>query len=120
MKQLYNILKKMEARPGMWTGEHTLKSIRIFSEGYSVALCENEIMDLSNQSSLNFNDWIANRLGFSESTAGWQNMILAVTLGLNPKRIEWENYDSDVTYDQHIKSIEKFYELLEEFIKQSS
>lgn len=110
----------MESHPAMYTGEYTLKSIRIFLEGYSFSLRENEIMDLSNQSSPNFNDWIANRLGFSESTAGWKNMILAVTLGLNPKNIEWENYDSYVTHDEHIKSIEKFYELLEEFIKQSS
>ena len=106
----------MEARPAMWTGELSLKSIRTFIDGYSFALSEYQLIE-TNEKELNFHDWVANKLGFYESTAGWQNMILAVTIGLDPKTIRWENYDSEVTKEQHEKSIRKFYELLEEFVK---
>ncbi|MCD2259122.1 hypothetical protein [Psychroserpens luteolus] len=118
MKKFYNILKKMEFRPAMWTGETSLKSIRIFLNGYSIALREHNILQSSEELEINFHDWIANKLGFYESTSGWPNMILAVTIGLNPKSIKWENYDSKVTKEQHEKSIKKFYELLEEFMNE--
>lgn len=116
MKENYELLKKMEARPAMWTGELSLKSIRTFIDGYSFALSEHQLIE-TNEKELNFHDWVANKLGFYESTAGWQNMILAVTIGLDPKTIRWENYDYEVTKEQHEKSIRKFYELLEEFVK---
>lgn len=111
----YNILKKIEPRPAMWTGENTLKSIGIFLTGYYSALLENNLIGNSN-SEESFHNWVADKLGFYESTAGWGNMILAVTIGLNPKKISWENFDSEVDKNQHEMSIRKFYELLEEFI----
>ena len=43
-------------------------------------------------------------------------MILAVTIGLNPKKIKWGNYDINVTKEEHEKSIQKFYALLEEYV----
>ncbi|WP_367388438.1 hypothetical protein [Lewinella sp. LCG006] len=116
MKEYYKLLKKMEARPAMWTGELTLKSIKTFLDGYSFALYEHKLTDLKKQSEPNFHDWTAKKLGFYESTAGWQNMILAVAIGLNPKTIKWENYDPQVTKEQHEMSIRKFYELLEDFV----
>lgn len=102
----------MEHRPAMWTGELSLKSIRTFIDGYRFALSERQ----STLIDQDFNDWVAHKLGFGESTAGWQNMILAVTLSLHPKTLKWENYDADVTKEQHEKSISKFYELLEEYM----
>lgn len=102
----------------MWTGELSLKSIRTFIDGYSFALYEHNLIESDEDNGANFHDWVANKLGFYESTAGWQNMILAVTIGLNPKSIKWENYDSSVTKKQHENSIRKFYELLEEFVKE--
>ena len=108
----------MEARPAMWTGELSLKSIRTFLDGYSYALDQHKIINPDKEDELNFHDWVANKLGFYESTAGWQNMILAVTIGLDPKSIRWENYDLEVTKEQHETSVRKFYELLEEFVKE--
>lgn len=63
-----------------------------------------------------FFDWVADKLGFYESTAGWHNMILAVTIGLDPQNINWENYDDGVTTEQHIQSVKRFYELVEEYV----
>lgn len=118
MKENYELLKQMEARPAMWTGELSLKSIRTFLDGYTFALYQHNLINTEKENELNFHDWVANKLGFYESTAGWQNMILAVTIGLEPKTIRWENYDSEVTKEQHETSIRKFYELLEEFVKE--
>ncbi len=117
MKELYQILKKVESRPAMWTGENSLKSIKTFLDGYLFALEEYGILKSENKIEISFNDWIAEKLGFYESTAGWPNMILAVTLGLNPKKINWENYDKGASKEQHEESIRKFYELYEEFVK---
>lgn len=117
MKESYELLKKIEARPAMWTGELSLKSIRTFLGGYTFALYEYKLIDLDENKEEDFHDWVANKLGFDESTAGWQNMILAVSIGLDPKEIDWDNYDLEVTKEQHEKSIRKFYELLEEFVK---
>ncbi|WP_288341165.1 hypothetical protein [uncultured Roseivirga sp.] len=118
MKENYGLLKKIEARPSMWTGELSLKSIRTFIDGYSFALHEHKMIDLDEDNEENFHDWLAKKLGFYESTAGWQNMILAVTIDLDPKNIKWDNYDSSVTKEQHENTIRKFYELLEEFVKE--
>ena len=117
MKEYYDILKRMEARPAMWTGELTLKSIRTFLDGYSYAFIENKLDDQSGSNELDFHDWIAAKLGFNESTAGWQNMILAYTIGLDPKNIRWEAYDIGISKELHEKSIKQFYALLEEYIE---
>ena len=116
MIEYYDLLKKMEAKPAMWTGELSLKSIRTFLSGYSYALEEYNLDEEQIVDQPNFHDWVAEKLGFFESTPGWANMILAVTIGLNPKKIDWTNYDLSVTKEQHKKSIQKFYLLLEEFV----
>ncbi len=107
----------MEPRPAMWTGELTLKSIRTFLDGYSFALIENKLIEQDESNDPNFHDWIANKLGFRESTAGWHNMILAYTIGLDPNNIQWEEYDSGISKELHEKSIKRFYTLLDEFVK---
>ena len=117
MREHYDLLKKMESRPQLWTGDIRLKSIRTFLDGYSYALYENNLNNSTNSEELNFHDWVANKLGFNESTAGWHNMILAVTMGLDPKKMEWKNYDSEVTVNEHKESIKLFYKLLEEYIQ---
>ena len=112
--QNYKLLKKIEQRPGMWAGENTLKSIKTFLAGYNHALFENNLIEEGTDL---FFDWIAKKLGFYESTAGWANMILAVSLGFEPKKIDWAKVlETKVTREQHEESVRKFYSLLEEFI----
>jgi hypothetical protein len=118
MKEFYHILKRLESRPAMWTGENSLKSIRTFLAGYSYAINEHDIPETEIDSGSNFHDWIANKFGFHESTAGWHNLILAVTIGLDPKNIEWEDIDKKATKEQHEKSVRSFYKLLEEFVNE--
>lgn len=99
----------------MWTGENSLKSIRIYASGYYEALLDQKIYSATHTDEPFF-DWTANKLGYYESTAGWANMILAVAIGFDPVNIDWEEvFNHNVTKDEHIKSITMFYELLDEY-----
>ena len=112
--ECYQLLKEIEKRPAMWTGEVNLKSIRLFVSGYYQALIDNKIVPENIDEP--FFDWVANKLGYFESTAGWANMILAYTLGFEPQSIIWEEvFDYNVTKEQHLRSVQQFYELVEQF-----
>jgi hypothetical protein len=116
--ECYNLLKKIESRLGMWIGEATLKNINIYISGYYMALLEHNIIDTPPTDD-NFFDWVAKKLGYYESTAGWANMILAHCMGFNPKKINWEKFFAILpTKEQHLKSIRYFYLLVEEFKKE--
>ncbi len=105
----------MEARPGMWTGEATLRSIHTYITGYYHALLDNKFVPKSHTDEPFF-DWVANKLGYYESTAGWANMILAYSMGFKPKGISWEEvFASPITQEQHSQSIKLFYELVEQY-----
>ncbi|UTN02973.1 hypothetical protein L0669_16735 [Flavobacterium bizetiae] len=112
--ECYKLLKEIEKRPAMWTGEASLKSIKIFVSGYYQALRDNKIVEENIDEP--FFDWVANKLGYFESTAGWANMILAYSIGFKPESIIWEEvFDYNVTKEQHLRSIQIFYELVEQF-----
>jgi hypothetical protein len=112
--ECYQLLKEIEKRPVMWTGEVNLKSIKLFVSGYYQALIDNKIVPENIDEP--FFDWVANKLGYFESTAGWANMILAYTLGFEPQSIIWEEvFDYNVTKEQHLRSVQQFYELVEQF-----
>lgn len=112
--ECYKLLKAIEQRPIMWTGEASLKSINTFVSGYYLALIENKIVNEHIEEP--FFDWVAKKLGYSASTAGWANMILAYSIGFKPENIIWEElFVYDITQEQHLKSIKLFYELIEQF-----
>jgi hypothetical protein len=114
----YHLLKRMEKRPMLWTGQNTLQSIATFLFGYRTAMKEHDLNE-DFGITIVFFDWVADKLGYSSSTAGWANMILANVMGINPKKIKWDNYDIDVTHKQHSESIKKFYELIDEYMNES-
>ena len=116
-EETYKVLKRMERRPGMWLGECTLKAFCTFLMGYQSSLVDRGFDD-DILPSYEFFEWVKDKLGYYESTAGWANMILASTMGLNPKTIKWEDYDKEVSIEQHLSSIKKFYELVEEFMNE--
>ncbi|WP_075343488.1 hypothetical protein [Tenacibaculum agarivorans] len=111
----YNLLKRMQKRPMLWTGQNTLKSIASFLFGYQIAMKDHNFED-DFGISLDFFDWVADKLGYNYATAGWANMILANIMGFDPQNIEWENYDISVTNTQHSESIVKFYALIDEYM----
>ena len=116
----YHLLKRMEGRPAMWTGELSLKSIHCYISGYYQALLDHQLAS-KDHSEEPFFDWVANKLGYYESTAGWANMILAASMGFQPGEIDWEAFlTTPVTYEQHLQSIRYFYELVEDYKKEST
>lgn len=106
----YPLLKQIQEKPQMYTGSNCLQDIYIFTNGYYFGLIEYKILTKSVETDP-FYDWVAEKLSFSESTAGWANMILAYSLGLNSKNIIWEKFMLlQITEEQHLKSISLFYE----------
>ena len=115
MIENYPLLKLFERRTALYTGQLSLYSIDAYLAGYSHALRDNEIKE-KNLSNISFHDYVANKLGYYESTAGWANMILAYSIGLIPRNIKWEPFLAmHITKEQHAKSVELFYKLIEEF-----
>lgn len=117
MTEYYPLLKLIEQRVPMYTGQWSLYSIHTYLSGYSHALRDNKIEQKS-PPSISFFDWVAKKLGYYESTAGWANMTLAYSLGLDSSEIEWEPFfqrQVQITEQQHINSVKLFYKLLEEF-----
>lgn len=103
----------MKPRPAMFTGEHTLKSINVYISGYTHALFDNKIIEFQTDP---FFDWVANKLGYSGSTAGWANMILAKCMGYDSRNIDWNVFlAATPSKQQHLDSIAMFYRMLEEF-----
>ncbi len=99
----------------MWTGENSLRSISSYITGYFHALLDHGI--IREPASIDpFFNWVANKLGYYESTAGWVNMILAYSVGYNPKEINWDEFlELPISEEQHSESIKVFYQLVEQF-----
>lgn len=113
--ECYDLFKRIERRPAMWTGENSLKSIHLYATGYYQALLDQKVYSTPHTDEPFFN-WVANKLGYYESTAGWVNMIVAYSIGFDPTDISWEEVKQhQITKVEHAKSIGMFYELLEEY-----
>jgi len=112
----YELLKKIEIRPGMYIWSNKLKDLSLFLTGYNSALYDNNLIDIPDSPDY-FHDRVAKKYWFYASTAGWENMILSVTIWLIPGKITWNSFlEIDITKEQHKQSMDKFYELLEDFI----
>lgn len=100
----------------MYTGENTLRSIRTYISGYYHALLDLDGDESGKITAHPFHDWIAEKLGYYESTAGYVNMIMAEVLGFDADQIAWEEVMAvTISKEQHTQSIQRFYALLEEF-----
>lgn len=114
---IYDLIlsEKFRKRPGMFIGDLSPNNLQVFLSGYQTAMVDMGVVDTSSPQFQEFHDWIANRFGFIESTAGWPNMILAITLGQHPVEIDWEGYDRNVARQQLIEATHRCFELIEEF-----
>lgn len=99
----------------MWIGHLSPNNLRVFLDGYQTAMHDVGSDDVSDPPFQGFHLWVARKFGFYESTAGWPNMVLAITLGLNPKDIDWVGYDSHATQQQLIDATHRCIDLIEEF-----
>jgi hypothetical protein len=115
VENIYELIEIISKRTAMYTGECKLSNVRSFLDGYAFAVrSETTRIDFLGNFP-GFHDWVAKKFGFYESTAGWENMILAIEIGLSPKNIKWERYSYNVTEEQHELSVKKFFELVSEY-----
>ena len=112
---IYDLLAIIRKRPGMYIGEITLNNLFNYISGYRAAMDIAGIEDISIPEFYDFHEFVKEQYGYRESTAGWANMILAVTIGLNPSEIIWENYDSNITSEQHKTSVDRFFQLIDAY-----
>ncbi|WP_143710890.1 hypothetical protein [Saccharophagus degradans] len=115
MNNIYDLIETISTRTAMYTGEHKLSNIRSFIDGYTFSI-KNKAESLEFLSDFpGFHDWVAKRLGFYESTAGWQNMILAIEMEYSPKNIKWVGYADGATELQHKASVTRFFDMVNEY-----
>ena len=112
---IYRAIDIVRRRPGMYIGDPSPEKLLVFLWGYMLAMGHAGLEDKSEPSFQGFHNWVAKRFGFYESTAGWPNMILAITLGLDPRTIRWEGYDATATGAQLIEATERCFTLLDEY-----
>lgn len=115
MDNIYDLLEVLSHRTAMYTGENKLSNIKSFIDGYTFAFSAEDERKKFNSSFYGFHDWVAEKFGFNESTAGWHNMILAVEMGLSPQKINWVGYSDNASLAHHEASVITFFELVHDY-----
>ena len=73
---VYDLLESIHRRPGLWIAQPELVRVYAFLIGYNAALGRQRLtLRPVAPEFCGFHDWIAQRLGYGESTSGWYNMI---------------------------------------------
>lgn len=98
MQDIYAFMLEIERRPAMFTGVKSITALRAYFNGYLSALWDNNIpIDERGPFNRQIHDWVAQKFGWSHSTAGWNNIILKEAGG------------------DEAKAVDIFFELLKEF-----
>jgi hypothetical protein len=100
-ESIYDVLDAIRKKPGMYIGEPSLQRLHDFLGGYSAGLGRVRFSLKDTADFHRFHDWVAQRLGFYESTSGWCNMIR-----------DKSTSEAD--------ALQKFFLLLDEFRKESA
>ncbi len=115
---IYDLLDMMREKPAMYLGVKSLIRLQAYIDGYNYAMNNCGLKDNSNPAFLRgirFYDWIAERFGYYESTAGWCNIILADTLGWSPEHHKWSDLIQSIKPTDDATALDRFYELLDEY-----
>lgn len=77
-----SLIDAIRQSPSMYLGSKSLTSFYHFYNGYQLACDHHQIKNPNLDFAIvsDFDDWVAYRTHFTESTSGWCNMILATTL----------------------------------------
>jgi hypothetical protein len=79
-ESVYDVLARIRKMPGIFIGEPSINSLQAFLNGYVSGLAGvGSVLrqdDFLHRCDFRlFNDWVARRLGYSESTLGWCRML---------------------------------------------
>ncbi|WP_313998240.1 hypothetical protein [Xanthocytophaga flava] len=97
MENIYQLLDKIKSCPIMYLGKNSITALKQFLGGYSYALHSFGIDNPEMPPFVMFHEWSAYRFKWSESTAGWKNIIL-------------EECEGD-----EARALDVFYQVLEDF-----
>ena len=111
----WSLIDLVRRRPGTYIGEPTPEKLQLFLGAYRLALVDAGLAGSDWTSFDRFHGWVARRLGFSESTSGWANMILAVELGHEPATMRWAGFDAAASRAQLEAATGRCFILLDEF-----
>jgi hypothetical protein len=74
-ESIYDLLEHVRRRPAMFIGVPSIFRLDSFLGGYRAGLGRVRFSLRECEDFHRFHDWVARRLGYSESTSGWVNMI---------------------------------------------
>lgn len=96
------VSESFRKRPGMYIGENSISLLKAFLDGIAYAIDVNKIDPKEDLNLEGFNDWVAKKYNYFESTAGWKNIIL-----------NENNQDEE-------KSLKEFFKLYDQFVNEKS
>lgn len=98
MKNIYELINAMEKRPAMYIGDNKISSLNTFLNGYLFSASSHNILaEKVFPPFWFFHEWAMEKYSWSESTAGWKNILL-----------QENNHDEE-------KSLEVFFKMIKEF-----
>jgi len=114
---LYKVIEKISVRTGMYIGDQTLSNVDSYLNGYEDAMNDAGIRNATYPSLVHFRDWLKVKFDFVSDVPGSGNMILALAVGYEPKKdLPWAKM-KNASEAQHIRSLELFFGLVEEYKK---
>lgn len=106
---------RLRNRPGMFIGEITPNNLNVFILGYRMAMMDLGYVDVSTPPYSEFSNWVTKKLGYSVSSIGWDQIILAKILGEDAETVDWKNFARGATRSQLEEATRRSFELFEEF-----
>ncbi len=117
---IYTAIGKIRVRTGMYTWDRNLRSIGSYIYGYTQAMDDAGVKNVTYPKFAGFRAWIKVKFDFVSDAPGWENMILALAIGCEPKsRLPWERM-KNATEEQHLESVKLFFSLIEEYKNETS
>src|SRR5688500_14159281 len=74
-ESIYDMLDVIRKKPGLYLGTPSINRLNAFLTGYAAGLLRVGFVMRDKDHFHRFHDWVALRLEFEESTAGWCNII---------------------------------------------
>ena len=109
------LIDGMRKRLAMYTGQSNLFALRAYLDGYLMG-CDGEGIPDHGIFEYEFHEYVKDRLGYYESTAGWSNMITAHCMGFSPDKVDWSDYLRDATEDHHHAAVDLLWNLMDDYL----
>lgn len=114
---IYDLLNAMRERPALYIGRNSIALLDIYLSGYSEAMHERGVKDISQPPFTGFTAWNEKRLGRGNGPMGWSWLIARETLGKSPtKRRRSKGWPSEsLKTANDAAALARFYELLDKY-----